>query len=374
MPLQSSLRPKDWLVFGSKTCAIWADWEETPPFCTVFSDFAGTPKISSYIASFETADLLSAMDVDLTKILSQWPFEPGKINVRLIEGEDGEHKIQVRLDLGILQMELDWRPDGVRPHGFDSLLEYYESRLDQAMRGGEPPLDPEELVEAEPSQSGEDVLPDEPGDGTPMPSDAPIDLDDMGEDNMPDNDGGFADEESETGQDAVPFVLTESDCRALREEAVQYYHRYVSLLVLEDFDRVIRDTTRNLRLLDLCGEYAQTEADRTLLEQFRPYITMMRARALASQALRDNETKAALHAIDEGIETLRKYFADQDSSELFESSNEVQTLMGMRDSLIPKLPVSQKSELRQRLRRAIEDENYELASILRDELKMLPDS
>ena len=313
------------------------------------------------------------MHVDLTEILSQWPFEPGKINVRLIEGDDGEQKIQVRLDLGILQMELDGRPDGVRPQGQDSLLEYYESRLDQTMRGGEPPLDSE-------SPLGNEDLPTtgegSQADRSEAPSTAAGAAENQGEvaePHMSDNDSEFAEDENESGQDGTPFVLTPEDCRALREEAVQYYHRYVALLVLEDFDRVIRDTTRNLRLLDLCNEYAQAEEDRMLLEQFRPYITMMRARALASQALRDNETKAALHAIDEGIEALRHYYSDQGASDEFDSSNEVQALRGMRDSLIPKLPVSLKSELRQRLQRAIEDENYELASILRDELKMLPD-
>ena len=43
---------------------------------------------------------------------------------------------------------------------------------------------------------------------------------------------------------------------------------------------------------------AETEADRAVLEQFRAYIVMMRARALASQALKDEEPKAAIHAID----------------------------------------------------------------------------
>lgn len=309
------------------------------------------------------------MNVDLTELLSQWPFEAGKINVRLIQGEDGEQKIQVRLDLGVLQMELDGRPDGLQPHGFDSLLEYYESQLDQVTRGEEPPLDDDLDLET-PGQPNADNAgghePDEPGDSGDKPGGA---FDRAG----PDAAGGLVDEQGEDGVADGPFVLSPEDCRALREEAVQYYHRYVALLVLEDFDRVIRDTTRNLRLLDLCGEHAANEDDRIILEQFRPYITMMRARALASQALADNEPKAALHAIDEGIETLRRYFTAQDSLDVFESSNEVQMLRGMRDSLVPKLPVSQKSELRQRLQRAIEDENYELASILRDELKMLPD-
>jgi hypothetical protein len=245
---------------------------------------------------------------DLSPILNDWPYEPGKINVRLIDGADGEPRIQLRMDLGIMQMRTTGRPDGIRPAGFESLLEMQEVRLDDYV--------------------------------------------------------------AEHGS-AQGFVLGEDDCRELREEAVQYYHRYVCLMVLEDFDGVVRDTTRNLRVLDLCGKYAETEGDRQMLEQFRPYITMMRARALASQAIKDNEPKAAVHAIDEGLEALKKFFQDAAPGEGFDESSEVQVLRGMRDALTPKLPVSQRAELRQRLQAALEQENYELAAILRDELKTL---
>lgn len=248
------------------------------------------------------------MSHDLSKILDEWPYEPGKINVRLIDGDDGEPRIQLRLDLGIMQLRTSGRPDGLRPNGFESLLEFHEARLDQHI--------------------------------------------------------------AEHGS-AAGFVLNEEEARELREEAVQYYHRYVCLMVLEDFDGVVRDTTRNLRVLDLCAKFAETEADRAVLEQFRPYITMMRARALASQALKDNEPKAAIHAIDQGLEALRQYFSDMDQPDLFDESNEVQVLKGMREALTPKLPVSQGAELRARLQQAIQQENYELAAILRDELKAI---
>ena len=46
-------------------------------------------------------------------------------------------------------------------------------------------------------------------------------------------------------------------------------------------------------------------------------------------------------------------------------------LRGMRDALVPKLPASQRAELEERLRGAIDAENYELAAILRDELRMM---
>ena len=50
---------------------------------------------------------------------------------------------------------------------------------------------------------------------------------------------------------------------------------------------------------------------------------------------------------------------------------EIQLLVGMRDVLVPRLPSSQRVELEQRLKAAIEAENYELAAVLRDELRMM---
>jgi hypothetical protein len=255
------------------------------------------------------------MSQDISNLLKEWPFQPGQINARLITGADGEPRVQVRLDLGIVQMHADGRPDGERPYGYPSLLEHFEAQIEQ-------------------------------------------------------EEDDFAGPEGKSDK----LVLSPEDCRSLREEAAQFYQRYLALLVLEDFDRVVRDTTRNLRVLDLCAKHAQAEEDRTILEQFRPYITMMRSRALASQAMKDNEPKAAIHALDEGLEALRSYFNDSGKPQMFDQSSEVELLRGMRDALVPKLPISQKTELRQRLAKAIEQENYELAAILRDELKQLKDT
>ena len=54
---------------------------------------------------------------DITPLLKGWDYEPGAINVRKISGLDGAPKLQMRLDLGLLQMELTGRPDGAKPHG-----------------------------------------------------------------------------------------------------------------------------------------------------------------------------------------------------------------------------------------------------------------
>jgi hypothetical protein len=55
----------------------------------------------------------------------------------------------------------------------------------------------------------------------------------------------------------------------------------------------------------------------------------------------------------------------------FERSSEVTLLRGMRDALVPRLPTSKRAELEERLRRAVAAENFELAAILRDELRSM---
>ncbi len=67
-------------------------------------------------------------DLDLNNLLEGWPLEPGQIRARKIMGRDGREKVQLRVDLGLIQMELNGRPDGERPHGFESLLEYHQAQ------------------------------------------------------------------------------------------------------------------------------------------------------------------------------------------------------------------------------------------------------
>lgn len=244
----------------------------------------------------------------MTQLLASWPHLAGRINARRIAGTDGRQKLQIRIDLGVLQMEMEGRPDGQRPSGFESLLDYQQDRLERYTR--------------------------------------------------------------ETGSSAG-FVLSQDECRALREEAVQFYHRYVGLFALAEYAGVVRDTTRNLELFDLCRDFGEGDADRTVLEQFRPPVLTMRARSAAEMALLSGKSKQALAALDRGLAELRGVFDDAGRGEEYERANEVQLLRGMRDALVPKLPSSQRVELQERLRAAIDAENYELAAILRDELRLL---
>ncbi|MFN2476271.1 MAG: hypothetical protein ABR526_08030 [Chthoniobacterales bacterium] len=77
------------------------------------------------------------MSLDLNTLLQDWPHESGSIKVRKILGLDGREKLQLRIDLGILQMEMTGRPDGQRPHNCESLLEYHRRRATRAEGRGE---------------------------------------------------------------------------------------------------------------------------------------------------------------------------------------------------------------------------------------------
>jgi len=76
------------------------------------------------------------MNFDISHLLEQWDYQPGQVAVRKFKTKDGTEKIQLRVDLGLLQMNASGRPDGKRPFGHESLLEHYRAKLEK-YRGGE---------------------------------------------------------------------------------------------------------------------------------------------------------------------------------------------------------------------------------------------
>ena len=77
------------------------------------------------------------MSKDIAPVMAGWDYEPDEFQVRIVTGDDGRDKIQMRIDLGLIQMEMSGRPDGVRPVGFDSVLDQLEDRARAALAAGE---------------------------------------------------------------------------------------------------------------------------------------------------------------------------------------------------------------------------------------------
>lgn len=72
--------------------------------------------------------------LDIDDVLRRWPYDPSDDNVRLIKGSDGREVIQLRVDMGLLQLETTGRPDGSRPHGAET---YFDYLLGQQLHAGE---------------------------------------------------------------------------------------------------------------------------------------------------------------------------------------------------------------------------------------------
>ena len=246
------------------------------------------------------------MKQDLRTILGGWEYEPGKISVRKIIGRDGREKIQTRVDMGLLQLAPTGRPDGARPRGFDTLLEYHESRLEAYV----------------------------------------------------------AENEDEEG-----FVLGSDDCRDLRHESYLFYQRYLSYFVLEEWSAVERDTAFSLRLLDFCRDYAGAAADRNALASQRAYVLMMNTRARAYGSAAEHEYEDALRAIDVGVASIREVTALVESTALEPGGvTELGVLAELRRELIEKMPDDEPIRMEWELRSAVANEQFERAAELRDRI------
>lgn len=245
------------------------------------------------------------MGRDIAAILRGWDFVPGEMQVRLVPGDDGREKLQVRIDLGLLQLELDGRPDGRRPEGAESLLDHFEARARRM------------------AAEGDDL------------------------------------------------VLGPDDCAELMREGIQYYHRYLALFHLQRFDLVARDTARNLRLFAFVVRHASRPRDRTQFDQYRPYVTMMHARALGMQALQRGDHRAALEHIDAGIRGIQAFLRDYEQSENEDACQELGLLRAWRQQVESDRPVGPVERLEQQLELAVALENFEEAARLRDQIRRL---
>ena len=246
--------------------------------------------------------------LDIAGLLGAWEFEPGRLNVRKIQGDDGRPKLQVRLDLGILQMELSGRPDGLRPNDSASLFDYHVERLNEHR-----------------TQLG-----------------------------------------TELG-----FVLSPNDCRDLRDEASMYYHRYLGLFVLGDYAGTMRDARRNLQVIDFCRRHAAEEADQAAMEVYRPYLLMMHARAKAGLCVQKDDARGALRAIRCALREIRRHYRRFRGRRAWEASVEVRVLKKLSRHLARNVPQSPVRRLKRELERAIRSEQYERAAQIRDKLAQL---
>jgi len=256
-----------------------------------------------------------ALSKNISQIIHDWDFEPDKMCVRLVEGDDGRELIQIRLELGVLQLEIDGRPDGKKIDGAESWLDFFEQT--QKMHDAANP-------------------------------------------------------------DGTPFMLAPEDCERLLREGIQYYHRYTSFWHLKRYELCARDTTRNVRLFHFVKSHARRDRDRLQFDQWRPYVLMMHTKAVATPLLQLQDVTAAVGAIDAGIAAIRRFLEEYQQEHRAEDCIELVQLERWRKELSEEQegtqPHAEASEqtpqerLQEALRLAVDEERFEDAARLRDEL------
>ncbi len=87
---------------------------------------AGKPDYGPNTVILDREDNVVNQDIDF--ILENWQFKPGIAQARLVQAHDGRQVIQLRIDLGALQLETVGRPDGAKPHGHETYFDYLQEQ------------------------------------------------------------------------------------------------------------------------------------------------------------------------------------------------------------------------------------------------------
>jgi hypothetical protein len=247
---------------------------------------------------------------DLDDVIQDWPYdpEPGEVLARKVRTREGRTVLQVRIELGVLQLEVGARPDGTRPHGFATFLDYL--RHNAASRGQAP------------------------------------------------------------GGKSPPWVMSPEQCAAADREFIQFYHRRVAWLALRDYDKAIQDADHTLALMDFVRRHGREEDYVNSHEQFRGLVLFHRAQAATALALERHKPEEAIDALREGIENLdvhqRTWWDERDPSE---SPNPtlIEQLQALEHEIRKNFLIEK--TLREQLDDAVASENYELAARLRDRIR-----
>ena len=255
--------------------------------------------------------------MDLSIITADWAYDEDDDanNVRKVVGIDGSMKVQVRIRGGVLQWQLEGRPDGHRPHGFPSALDYCSHLLSQR-----------------PDPKAEGFVP---------------------------------------AAELNPELTEE-----LAQELFDYYRRGRALFLLGDYRRALSDALHNLRTLKLLRESCPDAAAVFGHDRYRPSLLVDRARAEMLLNVQAGDVRKALDALNRGIRDVEAFYADYELEERLRDSTERQILVDLRRSLREKHNVPLNDEellhsLRAEQEIAIRRENYEMAARLRDKINSL---
>jgi hypothetical protein len=260
------------------------------------------------LADHERPPRESTMRRDIDEALHGWPYEPdpGEAVAREIRARDGRNVLQIRIELGLLQLEVEGRPDGVRPHSFPTFLDYLRHRASTRS--------------------------------------------------------------SAQGGGRTPWSMSVEHCVEVDREIIQFTHRRVAWLSLQRYDKALLDANHSLALMDFARKYASDVDYVANLERMRGLVLLHQAQASAAIALERNKPEEAIDVIREGVERLAEN-QQRLASDGEDVPNEAYLeQLRILEREIRKNYAVEKT-LREQLDEAVAEEDYELAARLRDQIR-----
>ncbi len=243
------------------------------------------------------------MSEDITHILLNWEYDPENTS-RIIKAGNGREILQVRQPLGIEQYELSGRPDGLRPHGMESYLDWFTKRLAKYKQVHE-------------------------------------------------TDDGFS--------------ISHEDFIRLQNEGIIYYYRYLVLFQMSDFARTTEDTDHNLKICDLMDKYCENPKDKKEMLQYRPYILRINAIAKAMLSLNQHLKSAATQILESAIKLIQSMPNIETPAFQIEKLRSLLSLRTTLKEIIGQ-EISPVTQLKKEMEAAVETEHYERAAELRDKI------
>lgn len=248
---------------------------------------------------------------DIDEALNGWPYEPDPneaMVAREVRARDGRNVLQIRVELGIMQLEVEGRPDGVRPHSFPTFLDYLRHRAS--------------------SRSGST------GAGSKRPA----------------------------------WTMSPEQCAEADREFVQYYKRRIAWLTLQRYDKALQDAEHSLALADFVRKYAGDPEYVDLHERSRGLVLLHKAQATAALAIEHSKPEESIDAIREGIERLIEHQQSiQTDPDDMPNEPFIEQLRSIERDIRKDFAVEK--TLREQLDEAVAEEDYELAARLRDQIK-----
>ena len=245
---------------------------------------------------------------DVTPALEDWPHRPGELSARLVLGSDGRQKLQLRVELGLLQMEVEGRPDGGRVGRFGSQLEFRRDALERHRRAHR---------------------------------------------------GDFG------------YGIDADAARDLDAEGQLYARRYLAWFVLGEWDRAAADARHHVVALEFLAAHAPSAAAERAVGRWLAYAVMMRARAESASLVAAGDARAALRVITSAQRRLRRFYRQRGGRLAYESAEAPACLRALARRLRERAPVTPVRRLRRELRAAVASERYEKAAALRDRIRSM---